>query len=167
LRHRDRTGMVDATLAIGGFYAHRGGKRHRKPDQGAIRRLGLVVVTKDRPPVVLLGLELQELYGIDILLFSCRYSKSTGDQLIGLSPQVFTADTAFNRVPGSRGYYKARVSMAAAAELFAWRQVRPTPGPSVRGDRMRDPSRRRPERPASPAHCRSMPPQKHGLEPKG
>jgi hypothetical protein len=41
-----------------------------KPDEGAIRRLGLVVITKDNPPVVLLDLELQEIYGIDILLFS-------------------------------------------------------------------------------------------------
>jgi hypothetical protein len=41
----------------------------KKSDHGAIQRLGLVVVTNDNPSVVLLGLELQEIYGIDILLF--------------------------------------------------------------------------------------------------
>jgi hypothetical protein len=49
-----------------------------KPDHGAIRRPGLVVVTNDNPPVALLGRELQEIYGTDILLFPCRVFKAPG-----------------------------------------------------------------------------------------
>jgi hypothetical protein len=61
-----------------------------------------VVVTNDTPPVVLLGLEMQEIHGIDILLFSSRSSKSTGYRAIGFSLRAFKGDTAFDRVPGSR-----------------------------------------------------------------
>jgi hypothetical protein len=64
----------------------------------------LVLLTNDSPPVILLGLKLQELYGIDVLLFSCRYSKITAQQPVGSSRRVFKGDTAFNRAPASRSY---------------------------------------------------------------
>jgi hypothetical protein len=47
---------------------------------------------------------LQEIYGIDIPLFSCRYSKSTGHQAIGFSLRTFQGDTVFNWVPDSRSF---------------------------------------------------------------
>jgi hypothetical protein len=62
----------------------------------------LVIVTTDNPPGVLLGLEMQEIHGIDILLFSCRYSQSTGYRATDFRLWAFKGDTAFDRVPGSR-----------------------------------------------------------------
>jgi hypothetical protein len=79
-----------------------------KPDHGAIRRLGLVVVTNDNPPVVLLGLESQEIYGTDILLFFCRYSESTGHQAIGFGFRAFKGDAAFDQVRGAGVNSKGR-----------------------------------------------------------
>jgi hypothetical protein len=55
--------------------------------------------------VILLGLELQEICGSDVLQFPCCYPKSTGHQAIGFSLRGRSrANTAFNRMPGSRSF---------------------------------------------------------------
>ena len=73
------------TLAIGGFCAHGGGSRHRKAGSRHHTTSRIGRGAKDNPPVVLLGFELQEIYGNDIRSFRAVIPKAPAIQRSALA----------------------------------------------------------------------------------
>ena len=89
-RHPADTGMASrsflwGTLAIGGFCAHGGGSRHRKAGSRHHTTSRIGRGAKDNPPVVLLGFELQEIYGNDIRSFRAVIPKAPAIQRSALA----------------------------------------------------------------------------------
>ena len=89
-RHPADTGMASrsflwGTLAIGGFCAHGGGSRHRKAGSRHHTTSRIDRGAKDNPPVVLLGFELQEIYGNDIRSFRAVIPKAPAIQRSALA----------------------------------------------------------------------------------